>query len=277
MNMNYADKVEETKQYLLEKIEEIPEVVLILGSGLGNALDKIESKTVLKYTDIPHWPHSSAPGHKGNLIFCKIEGHSAVIMQGRIHAYEGYSMQEVTFPIRVLGCLGAKTLFATNASGGIPTPGKSIKPGTIIGITDHINFTGQNPLTGINNPEWGERYPDMTNTYDKEYLKIMDRVAAELNLDYTRGIYMGFAGPSYETPSEIRMAQILGANCVGMSTVPEVIVARQMGMRIIVLSCVSNFAAGVTGAELTEEEVLTTIGNNSLKIAKLVQSFLKEI
>jgi len=275
--MTYVEKVEEAKQFLLERIDYIPDVLLILGSGLGDALNKFNIDHVFKYTEIPHWPHSSAPGHKGNLLFLRVAGHKLAIMQGRIHAYEGYTMQEVTFPIRVLASMGVRTLFATNASGGIPTPGKVIRPGTIIGITDHINFTGQNPLTGINNQEWGGRFPDMTHTYDREYLKIMDKVAAELSIDYTRGIYMGFAGPSYETPSEIRMAQILGANCVGMSTVPEVIVARQMGMRIVVLSCVSNFAAGVTDAELTEEEVLTTIGANASKLANLAIEFLKAI
>jgi len=275
--MTYADKVEETRQFLADRIKTVPEILMILGSGLGESLNELETELVISYEDIPHWPKSSVPGHKGNLIFCKIEGHSVVIMQGRLHAYEGYSMQEVTFPIRVLACLGVKTLLATNACGGIPTPGKNIKPGTIVGITDHINFTGQNPLTGINNRDWGDRFPDMTNTYDKEYLKIMDKLVADLNVDYARGIYMGFAGPSCETPSEIRMAQILGATCVGMSTVPEVIVARQMRMRIMVLSCVSNYAAGVTGDELTEEEMLTTIGKSASKFAELIRAFLKEI
>lgn len=275
--MTYAEKVEEAKQFLLEKIDYIPDVLLVLGSGLGDCLQKFKTDYVFSYDEIPHWPHSTAPGHKGNLLFLKAAGHNLVIMQGRIHAYEGYTMKEVTFPVRVLASLGVKTFFATNASGGIPTPEKNIKPGTIVGVVDHINYTGQNPLTGVNNPEWGVRFPDMTNVYDKEYLKIMDKVAATLDIDYTRGIYMGFAGPSYETPSEIRMARLLGANCVGMSTIPEVIVARQMGLRIIVLSCVANYAAGVSGAELTEEEVLGTISENASKITGLSMAFLKEI
>lgn len=275
--MLYADKVAEAKKYLQKKISRVPEHLLVLGSGLGSVADIMDAEAVLNYTGIPYWPKSTAPGHIGRLLFGKLSGKDVVIMQGRIHGYEGYDMREVTFPLRVLGELGVKSVLFTNASGGIPSEGKDIKPGSLVAVTDHINFMGHNPLMGENNPEWGNRFPDMTFTYDKAYLNLLSKVASELRIPLFNGVYMAMNGPSYETPAEIRVARMFGADVVGMSTVPEVIVANHMGMRIAVLSCVSNYAAGVRNERLTEEEVLSVIGGNAEKIGSLIAAFYKEL
>ena len=275
--MNYADKVRKARNYLQKRISSTPEYMLVLGSGLGSVADMLEAETVVSYESIPYWPKSTAPGHRGRLLFGMLGGKYVVVMQGRIHGYEGYDMTEVTFPVRVLGELGVKSVLFTNASGGIPSEGRDIKPGSIIAVTDHINFIGDNPLRGANNPEWGDRFPDMTFTYDKAYINLLTRLASEQKIELFQGIYIAMRGPSYETPAEIRMAKLLGADAVGMSTVPEVIAARHMGMRIAVLSCVSNYAAGVRNERLTEEEVLETIGGNADKIGRLVAEFFKEI
>ena len=275
--MQYAQKVAEARKYLQKKLSCVPKYLLVLGSGLGNVADVMQADTVLDYTGIPYWPKSTAPGHRGRLLFGKLSGKDVVIMQGRIHGYEGYDLKEVTFPIRVLGELGVKSVLFTNASGGIPSESKDIKPGSLVAVTDHINFMGHNPLVGENNAHWGERFPDMTFTYDKAYLNLLSRVAAKLQIQLLNGVYMAMNGPSYETPAEIRMARLLGADVVGMSTVPEVIVAHHMGIRVAVLSCVSNYAAGVKNEKLTEEEVLTVIGGNAAKISSLIAAFYKEL
>ncbi|MDO4952834.1 MAG: purine-nucleoside phosphorylase [Synergistaceae bacterium] len=275
--MNYADKVRKARNYLQKRISSAPEYMLVLGSGLGGVADMLEAETVVSYESIPYWPKSTAPGHRGRLLFGMLGGKYIVVMQGRIHGYEGCDMTEVTFPVRVLGELGVKSALFTNASGGIPSEGRDIRPGSIIAVTDHINFMGDNPLRGANNPEWGDRFPDMTFTYDKAYINLLTRLASEQKIELFQGVYIAMCGPSYETPAEIRMAKLLGADAVGMSTVPEVIAARHMGMRIAVLSCVSNYAAGVRNERLTEDEVLETIGGNADKIGRLVAEFFKEI
>lgn len=275
--MKYTDKVKEAKRYLAAATGRLPEHLLVLGSGLSKVAEIMDAETIINYTAIPYWPKSTAPGHLGRLLFGKLAGKEVVIMQGRIHGYEGYDIKEVTFPVRVLGSMGIKSVLFTNASGGIPSAEKDIKPGSIIAVTDHINFMGTNPLRGENNPEWGDRFPDMTFTYDKAYINLLSRVASKLEIPLINGVYMAMQGPSYETPAEIRMARILGADVVGMSTVPEVIVARHMGMRIAVLSCVSNYAAGVKNEKLTEEEVLETIGGNADKIGRLITGFFEAL
>ncbi|MDD4160138.1 MAG: purine-nucleoside phosphorylase, partial [Synergistaceae bacterium] len=215
-----------------------------------------------------------APGHAGKLIFGNLDGIQAAVMQGRVHYYEGYTMEEVVLPVRVLGLLGIKTLIVTNASGGINT---EIPPGGIVAIEDHINFMGTNPLIGENDEVLGVRFPDMTEAYDREYILKLRTAAEKEDLRLYKGVYVAFSGPSFETPAEIRMAKAIGADIVGMSTVPEVIAANHMGIRVCGISCVANAAAGISKNKLTHQEVLDTMKNSSESICRLISAFLREI
>jgi purine-nucleoside phosphorylase len=272
--LQYAEKVNEALSFLKAKTKQFPEAAIVLGSGLGGLADKIENAEGISYADIPYWPRSTAPGHAGKLIIGVLAGRRVAAMQGRVHYYEGYTMQEVTFPTRVLGLWGVKTFVVTNASGAINT---SLAAGTIVGLQDHLNLMGCNPLIGQNNDEWGVRFPDMTHPYDEEYLQILEKIAAREKIDFARGIYAAMTGPSFETAAEVRMLRTLGADVVGMSTVPEVIVANHMGMRVCGLSCVANAAAGITGNKLTHQEVLDTMNKTSGSLCRLIESFLKEM
>lgn len=272
--MLYSEKLSEAASYLSGKLTAVPEVALILGSGLGSLAESIMDPIAVPYGDIPYWPRSTAPGHAGRLVFGKLEGVDTVVMQGRVHYYEGYSMQEVVFPIRVLGKIGIKTLIVTNASGGINT---DIPPGGIVALQDHINFMGTNPLIGENDDEAGPRFPDMTEAYDREYIAKLAAAAEKENIRLDRGVYIAFSGPSFETPAEIRMAEALGADLVGMSTVPEVIAANHMGIRVCGISCVANAAAGISKNKLTHREVLDTMKESSSSLCRLISSFLREL
>ena len=271
--MDINDKVEKALEYIKENISEIPEILFILGSGINDLPEKeIKVKKIIPYSQIPFWPQPTTKLHKGNLIFAESAGHSIVIMQGRVHYYEGYSMEEVTFPVRVLASLGIKCIFVTSASGGVS---EKMTPGTLMFIKDHINYMGNNPLIGANNPEWGERYPDMTYTYDRDCISLLKEIAVDKGIKSAEGVYMAFTGPSFETPSEIRMARCLGADSVGMSTVPEVIVARHMGLRIVAVTCISNYAAGITQNLLTEEEVKDNMSCFEKNIMSVMVEFIK--
>lgn len=272
--MLYSEKIAEAIKFISAKIDQKPKRAIILGSGLGSLADSIEDPIVIPYQDIPYWPRSTAPGHAGKLIFGIQEGVPTVIMQGRGHYYEGYTMQEVVFPVRVLGQLGINTLIVTNASGGINT---DIPAGGIVAIQDHINFMGTNPLIGENDDETGLRFPDMTEAYDREYIQKLETAAEKENISLNRGTYIAFSGPSFETPAEIRMAEAIGADIVGMSTVPEVIAANHMGIRVCGISCVANAAAGISKNKLTHQEVLDTMKNSSASICRLISAFLREI
>lgn len=272
--MYLVEKIQQAVEYLEQNISVKPEVAIILGSGLGALADYIENAEVVKYADIPFWPRSTVIGHAGRLVVGYLSGKPVIVMQGRVHYYEGYTMEEVVFPTRVLGRLGAKSLVVTNASGGINT---EIPPGTLYVITDHVNFMGTNPLIGENLNDFGSRFPDMTHAYDAEYIKKMETAAAKENIRLERGVYMGFSGPSFETPAEIRMARTLGADLAGMSTVPEVIVANHMSMRVCGISCVANFAAGIKDAKLTHMEVLEAMSGASDSIIRLIRAFMAEI
>ena len=272
--MLYSEKIAEALNFLTKEVAIKPRIGLILGSGLGSLAENMKEPKVIPYSDIPHWPHSTAPGHAGKLLFGELEGISTVIMQGRVHYYEGYRMEEVIFPVRVLGLLGIKTLIVTNASGGI---NRDILPGGIVAIEDHINFMGSNPLIGENDDELGLRFPDMSEAYDKEYIEKLFEAAEKENISLKRGIYIAFSGPSFETPAEIRMARVLGADAVGMSTVPEVIAANHLGIRVCGISCVANSAAGISQNRLTHREVLETMEKSSDSICRLISAFLKEI
>lgn len=247
--------VNETVQYIYGRTAYRPEIAIILGSGLGSLGDKLLDADVIPYEELPHWKSSTAPGHNGRLIFGMLGGKQVVCMQGRLHYYEGYTMEDTTYPIRVMAKLGIKNLLLSNAAGGINT---EFTPGTLMLITDHINFLGRNPLMGPNEADFGVRFCDMSYAYAPRLREIALKAASELGQHLEQGVYVATTGPSYETPAEIRMFRIWGASAVGMSTVPEVIVANHSGMNVMGISCITNMAAGVLDQKLTEEEVLET-------------------
>ena len=235
---DYKYKVDETVSFLKEKMKRAPSVVIILGTGLGGLIDSIEIDTLLPYEEIPHFPRSTVEGHQGNLIFGNLNGKSVAVLQGRFHYYEGYSTRELTFPLRTLSLLGAKTLVVTNAAGGLD-PG--LVPGTIMVIRDHLNFIGENPLRGENVDAWGCRFPDLSEPYDRKLIAVTLQCAEKLHMtNVTTGVYVAIPGPSLETPAETRFLRLAGADAVGMSSVPEVIVAKHAGMKVLGLSAVAN-------------------------------------
>lgn len=235
---DYKYKVDETVSFLKEKMKRAPSVVIILGTGLGGLIDSIEIDTLLPYEEIPHFPQSTVEGHQGNLIFGNLNGKSVAVLQGRFHYYEGYSTRELTFPLRTLSLLGAKTLVVTNAAGGLD-PG--FVPGTIMVIRDHLNFIGENPLRGENVDDWGVRFPDLSEPYDRKLIAVTLQCAEKLHMtNVTTGVYVAIPGPSLETPAETRFLRLAGADAVGMSSVPEVIVAKHAGMKVLGLSAVAN-------------------------------------
>ncbi|EYE87450.1 purine nucleoside phosphorylase [Fervidicella metallireducens AeB] len=261
-------------EYIKSKINDIPEVGLILGSGLGSIADEVEEKVVIKYSDIPNFPVSTVAGHAGQFVYGKLEGKTVLMMQGRFHFYEGYAMREVTFPIRILHMLGIKNLIVTNAAGGVNT---GFKPGDLMIIKDHINFSGTNPLIGRNLDEFGPRFPDMSKPYCSDLIEIAKKVAEEKEIDVVEGVYIMMTGPSYETPAEIRMCRILGADAVGMSTVPEVIVANHSGMKVLGISCITNMAAGILEQPLNHQEVMETSEKVKDKFKSLVKGIVSRI
>jgi len=232
-----------------------PEIAVVLGSGLGEFADELTDSVVIPYSDIPNFPRSTAIGHAGRLVVGKINGLTIAAMQGRVHQYEGYSSREAGFPIRVLGRMGIKSLVVTNAAGGINS---AYSQGGLVLIGDHINLQGNNPLNGPNDERFGGRFPDMSEVYRRSYRRLAMDAARELGIDLKEGVYAALCGPSYETPAEIRYLRTIGADLVGMSTVPEVIVARHMGIHVLAISCVTNMAAGMVEGEINHEEVLET-------------------
>ena len=244
-----------------------PEVAMILGSGLGDMADLAENPIVIPYGEIPGFSVSTAPGHKGQLVFGTLAGKRVAVMQGRLHAYEGYSFEEVCFPLRVLRLLGCDKLVITNASGGVNL---DFQVGDICLLTDHIKFFMDSPLRGQNIPEFGTRFPDATHLYTLRLQDVARQVAKEQGLRLVEGVYMYFPGPSYETPAEIRAIRVLGADLVGMSTVPEVIAAGHAGMEVLGFSLVSNAAAGITGEALSEQEVLDAAAAAKERFSRLI-------
>ena len=229
-------------------------VGVVLGSGLGAFADTLEQATSIPVAEIPHFPASTVAGHGGALVVGRCGGAAVCAMKGRVHYYEGYSLAEVVFPVRVLARLGVKTLVLTNAAGGVNT---AFAPGDLMVIEDHINLLG-NPLVGPNEDGLGPRFPDLSDAYDRQLGRLAEEACAAVGIRCHRGVYLALSGPSYETPAEIRMARVLGADAVGMSTVPEVIAARHAGLRVAALSCISNLAAGVSPHKLDHAEVLAT-------------------
>lgn len=234
---------------------EEPRLALVLGSGLGAFADELADASALDYAEIPGFARSTVEGHAGRLVLGKVDGVPVAVMQGRFHYYEGYEWEDVTFPIRTLGLLGVKTLVLTNAAGGL---NNSLKQGALMLISDHLNLIGTNPLRGANDARFGPRFPDLTEVYDREYQEIVSHEAHAMGLELRRGIYAALSGPSYETPAEIRMLRAAGADAVGMSTVPEAIVARHMGIKVLGISCITNMAAGVLDKPIDHAEVIET-------------------
>ncbi len=232
-----------------------PQIGVILGSGLGAFADSLTDSVAIPYSELPHFPTSSVPGHAGRLVVGKIGGVDAVVMSGRVHAYEGYSGWQVGFPTRVMCSLGIKTLVVTNAAGGINA---NFKAGDLMVISDHINFAGSNVLTGHNDDRLGPRFPDMSHGYAPELQKLVHEIGLKQKLSLQKGVYAMVPGPSYETPAEIRMLRVLGADAVGMSTVPEVVVASHMGVKVAGVSCITNLAAGISPVPLSHAEVSET-------------------
>ena len=254
--------------YLRQKYYRAPEIGVILGSGLGDFGSGMKESVVIPYSEIPHFPVSSVVGHSGKLLLGSVESLSLAVMSGRVHYYEGYSMEQVVFPARVLGRLGVKTLIVTNAAGGIH---RDFKPGDLMVITDHINLMGANPLHGPNLDELGVRFPDMSEAYEKPLRGLALRAAESVGIRLQQGVYIAVAGPSYETPAEIEMFRRCGADAVGMSTVPEVIAAGHMGMRVLGISCITNMAAGVLPQKLHHAEVLETTARVQREFVSLLE------
>jgi purine-nucleoside phosphorylase len=264
-------QVQEAAEALREKLPFTPEVGLILGSGLGVMADTLDNPAVIRYGDIPHFPVSTVAGHAGELVAGEIEGKKAVIMKGRFHLYEGYDVKRVTLPIRVMRRLGVRTLVITNAAGGI---NESFEPGDLMLIRDHINFMFRNPLIGPNDEELGVRFPDMSEPYSARLRELARQAAQAQGISLREGVYLGLLGPSYETPAEIRMMRTLGADAVGMSTVPEVIAARHAGLEVLGISCISNMAAGILDQPLSHAEVMETAERVREKFVRLVRGVI---
>ncbi|GAB3052488.1 purine-nucleoside phosphorylase [Virgibacillus ainsalahensis] len=266
--------IEKASLYIQDRLTEKPTIGLILGSGLGVLGEEIENQVIIPYTEIPYFPESTVSGHKGQMVAGILKGKQVIAMQGRFHYYEGYSMEQVTFPVRVMKHLGVESVIVTNAAGGI---NEQFNPGDLMVITDHINNMGDNPLIGKNDESLGERFPDMSQAYDAEYVKHAETSAEELGLTVQKGIYVGNSGPTYETPAEIKMLRTLGGDAVGMSTVPEVIVANHSGLRVLGISCISNMAAGIIDQPLTHAEVMETTEKVREDFLKFVKKIIQTL
>ncbi|TXD35917.1 purine-nucleoside phosphorylase [Lujinxingia vulgaris] len=267
-----AERAQASADFLKSRVSESPRIAMILGSGLGAIGDQLDEATAIDYADIPHFPVSGVEGHKGRLVFGKLEGVPVVVMQGRSHFYEGWTMQEVTFPVRAFHLMGIDHLVVTNSAGGINA---DYAPGDLMIICDQVNFTGQNPLHGPNEDAFGPRFPDMSDPYAKELRELLHAVASEEGIAVKEGVYAGVAGPSYETPAEVRMLRTMGGDAVGMSTVPEVIVANHCGMKVAGISCITNYAAGLSDTKLHHDEVKETADRVRETFTGLVRGLVK--
>ncbi len=272
--MDHTAKIMGAAEYIRAKTDVRPEIGLVLGSGLGDYADTLEDAIRIPYAEIPNFPVPSIPGHSGALVLGRKCGRDVVVMQGRIHYYEGLPQQEITLPIRVLAALGVKTVVLTNACGGVNL---SFSPGDLMLISDHINFSGANPLIGPNLDAFGPRFPDMSDLYTASLRAAIREKASEAGIPLQEGVYAMYSGPNYETPAEIRMFRTLGADTVGMSTVPEALVAGHCGMQVVGVSCVTNMAAGVLPVKLSHAEVTETANRVSARFRALVDLILTVI
>lgn len=272
MQAKYITDLQKAYESLRQKTDFCPDVLLVLGSGLGKFADKIDKVCEVSYKDIDCMPMSTVAGHEGKFVFGYVDGVKVVVMQGRVHYYEGYSTTECVMPVRLMGMAGAKIMFVTNAAGGIKYP----EIGALMRITDHISLV-PSPLIGQNWDRLGKRFPDMTRPYDEELGKIVDDTAKELGVELGKGVYIQFSGPSYETASEVRMAKIMGADAVGMSTAIEVIAARHMGIRVVGISCITNPACGITAMSLDNVDEGEAVERTGGKLQQLIFESIKKI
>ncbi|MDQ1410173.1 MAG: purine-nucleoside phosphorylase [Acidobacteriaceae bacterium] len=266
------ERAEAAAQFIFSRTKLRPKIALVLGSGLGPFADEFADATKIPYAEIPHFPRSTAIGHAGRLVVGSVDGIALAGMQGRVHLYEGYSVKEVSLPIRVFARMGVKAVILTNAAGGI-----KFTQGRLVVISDHINLQGVNPLTGFNDERFGHRFPDMSTAYDKRFRDMAVGQGKRLGIGIDEGVYAALAGPSYETPAEIRYLRNIGADLVGMSTVPEVIAARHSDMRVLGISCVTNAAAGIIDQPLNHLEVLETAARVKSDFVALLKAVLPRI
>ena len=268
------EQAEEACIYLQNVLDFIPGVALVLGSGLGELAEELDRSTAVRYREIPNAPVTTVEGHAGRLVAGVLEDTPVLCMQGRFHYYEGHPMEKIVFMIRVFGLLGLDSVVLTNAAGGV---NEEFEPGDFMCIEDHLNFMGTNPLRGLHDDRFGPRFPDMTKVYDPDLRASLTEVASARDVPLRRGVYAAMCGPSYETPAEIRMLRTVGADAVGMSTVPEAIAARQVGLRVLGISCITNRAAGVGDEVLTHDEVLETSARVARRFKELIRALLPEI
>jgi len=271
---SYFDRVEQAAAFLRARISPMPGIAIVLGSGLGSFADRLENGVSMSYDDIPHWPVSRVIGHAGRLAAGRARGRDVLVLSGRVHYYEGHDLATVTFGVRVLGRLGIRALIVTNAAGGI---NPKFTQGALMLIDDHINLLGTNPLIGPNDDRFGRRFPDMSEVYSRRLRDAAGEAARSAGRPVEHGVYVAVTGPSYETPAEIRAFRTMGADAVGMSTVPETIVARHMGLEVLGISCISNMAAGMLPQPLSEEEVIETTGRVREEFIALLEGVLERI
>ena len=271
MTTTQYDRATAAADYLLVRTQLRPRIAIVLGSGLGAIANQVDNPTAIPYADIPHFPQSTVPGHSGRLVLGTIANVPVAVMQGRVHAYEGYSSDEVTFPIRVLGRMGITQAILTNAAGGI---NPAFRQGQLVLIADHINLTGRNPVSGTNDDRFGPRFFDMSEAYSARLRAFAHQAAQAMNFRLDEGVYLSVLGPSFETPAEIRAFASLGADLIGMSTVQETIVARHMGIEVLGISCVTNMAAGIQKQPLSHEEVMETGRAVEAQLAELLTRVL---
>ncbi len=273
--MNLLDQINDAAAFIRSKTNIKPEIGLILGSGLGSLAEQIEEATALPYGDIPNFPVSTVEGHAGQLVIGMLEGKAVVAMQGRFHYYEGYSMQEVTFPVRVMKALGCSSIIITNACGAL---NPDFYPGALMFIRDHINFTGDNPLIGPNIDDLGPRFPDMSAAYDPGLLELGESVAKELGIDTKKGVHTAVSGPNYVSKAELKMIRNFGSDTIGMSTIPETIIAVHAGLKVLGISCVTDMAVPEAGVEpLDHEKVMEVANQTRPKFIKLVRGIIREM
>jgi purine-nucleoside phosphorylase len=272
--MDYYDQIREAADAVRGRIGEVPSIAIVLGSGLGGFVESLDDAVSMAYEQLPHWPASRVSGHDGRLVVGKMHGRTIIALAGRCHVYEGHSLPTVAFAVRVLGLLGARILILTNAAGGIR---RSFDPGVLMVIDDHVNLMGSSPLVGANDDRFGPRFPDMTQVYSERLRRIADLAGTATRVPLVHGIYAAVTGPSYETPAEIRYLRTIGIDAVGMSTVPEAIVARHMGLEVLGLSCISNMAAGVLPQPLDHAEVVETTRRISGAFSSLLEGIVGQL
>jgi purine-nucleoside phosphorylase len=269
------DQVKEAADFIESKIHNMPKIAMVLGSGLSSIVDEMDNQTVIPFDDIPHFQTASVKGHRSDLVVGEYQGVSLLVMTGRFHFYEGFDMKQVTFPIYVMKLLGIQKLILTNSCGGINE--EKVSPGTVMVIEDFINFMPSNPLVGINDERFGERFPDMTEPYSYDLRNIAQEAASKLNIRYVEGVYAGFMGPYYETRAEIRMLKGFGADAVGMSTVPETIVANYLGIDVLAFATITNMATGIQEQKHSHEHVVKMAKDTSKTLIRWLNSILQEL